>query len=161
MGKITDPVSNFISSWIAFNHIYSTNASHPNGQFQHWSREVGIKRNGSPLKGDKAELEFFALSQECDPILNAIQADIENTLPHISLPIRNILYRRYVPDDTKRSISLFELSTLDIFFTIYQIRNNLFHGSKDPKKSERDLELCIIAAQFMKSFNSKILEIYF
>lgn len=157
----SDPVSSFISSWIAFNHTYSTHASNPNGLFRHWSEEVGQLRFGKRLKGDKAELEFFAISEECLPILKAVQADIESTLPSIKLPIRSVLYKTPVPDDTERTVNLFTLNSIDIFFTIYQIRNNLFHGSKDPRQSQRDLELCNIAAQFMNSLISKILEMHF
>jgi len=156
-----DPVSSFISSWIAFNHIYSAHAAHHNSGFKDWAKSQGKARNRNPLRGDKAELEFFALSSELKSILDEIKGDFEEKLPQIELPVKSVIYDKDVPSNISREINIFELSSIELFFTVYQIRNNLFRGSKDPKKFKRDAKLCVIASQVISKLNEKMLTRYF
>ena len=44
-----------------------------------------------------------------------------------------------------------------VFEIIYQIRNNLFHGNKDPFRNTRDKNLSQFGSKFMLSFKSVLL----
>ena len=76
----------------------------------------------------------------------------------IELPVINLLSKQCIPDSIeRRKYGLHELQTAQIFEVIYQIRNNLFHGGKDPFGDERDKELSRFGSEFMLRFVSNLL----
>ncbi|MFM2599867.1 hypothetical protein [Vibrio fortis] len=140
-----EPVVSFISSWISLNYVYSTYALVLKDEFINW----GALSNGSHRKGDKAELEFFANSPLVSELLIVLK---QSKSYEVELPIKGVLYGTYVPDETTRKVNVLELDAVDLFLVVYQVRNNLFHGSKDPLKSDRDENLCKVLAQFLIDF---------
>jgi hypothetical protein len=151
----SEPVMSFISSWIAFNHLYATYRILPQSQFTDWIKEQGIRG------GDKAELLYFAQDNGIIELL--IELKKEEALKElcINLPVKNVTRKNCVPNDIVQNIELLSLPVADLFLVIYQIRNNLFHGSKDPLKSDKDNELCECAALFLFEFNKAFIKKYF
>ena len=61
----------------------------------------------------------------------------------------DVLSGKAVPDGLKGAYKCASLRTEQVFETIYQIRNNLFHGNKDPFSSERDKSLSTFSCDLM------------
>lgn len=143
--RANDPVGAFIAAWISYNHYYSTFACEYEHDFHAWRNEHFDRRGG-----DKAELLFLAHSQDFIEFLDDYkhQCPQRFSLP-IKLPVINMLSGSPVPENKTGACELSDLPYNDLFLVIYQIRNNLFHGSKDPTKRDRDLFLCTTAADFM------------
>ena len=140
-----DPIGSFIFAWISFNHYYSTFACEDATQFKNWSRKYCGGR-----RGDKAELLYLVHSDDfADTFADFKSRYPERLSPLIELPIVDALGGSRVPKNVKGTQKLSDLSNVDLFEVTYQIRNNLFHGSKDPVKSRRDLVLCETASGFM------------
>jgi hypothetical protein len=140
-----DSIGAFISAWISFNHYYSTFAFENINQFRDWTRQ-----NYGGRQGDKAELLFLVHSRGFTEFF----ADYKQRYPQrlnsaIVLPVTNMLKDSPVPKNVRGECKLSDLRNEDLFEVVYQIRNNLFHGSKDPMKVQRDLALCKTAAEFM------------
>lgn len=140
-----DPISAFIFVWISLNHYYSTFALEYDTGFNAWRKEHFNNR-----EGDKAELVFLVRNKEFSEFLD----DYKRLCPKrfdlsIKLPVINMLHGTPVPKGVRGPRKLSELTYKELFLVIYQIRNNLFHGSKDLTKNERDLTLCTTAAEFM------------
>lgn len=150
-----EPVTSFISSWIAFNHLYATHAQLPESQFKAWTIEQSMGR------GDRAALSYFFQSEEIDTLLTELNKIDSLKDLYISLPVRNVLRETNVPNDIEQKVKLLSLSKSDLFLVNYQVRNNLFHGSKDPLKSKRDDELCKCTALFLYEFNKAFIAKYF
>lgn len=139
-----DPISAFICVWISFNHYYSTFALEYEAKFKAWSDKHSGKR------GDKVELLFLIQS----PDFTGFFEDYKKRCPQhfdvlIKLPVINMRNDAPVPKNITKAHRLSDLTNEDLFTVIYQIRNNLFHGSKDPDKEARDFTLCSMAAEFM------------
>lgn len=140
-----DPIGSFIFAWISFNHYYSTFALENTRQFKDWSRKYFSGR-----QGDKVELLYLVHSDDFVDALANFESLYPERLSHpIELPIIDVLRGSRVPKNIKGTRRLSDLSNVDLFRVMYQIRNNLFHGSKDPVKSQRDLVLCEFASDFM------------
>ena len=147
--QATEPIYSFILIWIGFNYYYGTFVVDYEREFISWANT-----NFSGSKGDKAQL-FFLVNQDCFSILyskfkeqSPRSLDIE-----IKLPIINMIDKtKKVPSNYEGLHNLKTLSIEDIFNIVYQIRNNLFHGSKNIDKSKRDKELSKQAAKFMIPF---------
>lgn len=141
-------VMSFISSWIAFNHIYGVYASHPDST---------IERNS----GDKKQVSYFSSSTEASVLLNEVK-QVGNILNlSIQLPVRSVLNGNCVPNSEQKTINIVDMECSTLFAVIYQVRNNLFHGSKDPDSSKRDVDLCKCLSKFLLEFNEKFIEKYF
>ena len=151
-----DQVYSFISAWIGFNYFYSTYISENREDFIKWTN---IHCNGS--KGDKAQLLFLISESKFNGFFNEYKnQNMDNFKISIDLPILNMIDTfKNVPKDFKGKYKLEDLSTKQIFETIYQIRNNLFHGSKNPKKNKRDNILSLIACNFMIPFLDEVLKV--
>jgi hypothetical protein len=146
-----DPVYSFIAAWIGFNYYYSTFA------FAEDKKDEGFKiwsnSNFHGSKGDKAQWSFLIQHSSFESFFNNFKKQNKKIFGvSIKLPIVDMLKGEFVPKDRTGEIKLEELSTLEIFEILYQIRNNLFHGDKDPKKNERDLELSTFACRFALPF---------
>lgn len=139
-----DPVSAFIFAWISFNHYYSTFAMENKRRFDEWKEQ----QRGSSK--EKMEILFLVNSQEFREFFDQHKTHrLQHVTSSIKLPVIDMLYRTRVPNRTERQCRLSDLANEDIFRVIYQIRNNLFHGSKDPTKDDRDCALCVAASEFM------------
>lgn len=140
-----DPVGAFISAWISYNHYYSTFALEYARDFAAWR-----KAHSNGRHGDKAELLFLVHNQDFIEFLDEHkQQCLQRLSLPIELPIINMLSGSSVPENKTGACELSDLPYNDLFLVIYQIRNNLFHGSKDPTKRNRDRILCTTAAEFM------------
>ena len=144
----TDPVHSFIAAWIGFNHYYSTFASQHMDDFNEW-RVNHFKGR----KGDKAEWMFLIQHYEFKKLFDRFKETEKGLFENnVELPIRDMLYDRSVPENRKGKLKFKELNELELFESLYQIRNNLFHGSKNPEKNKRDKELSTLASDFMLPF---------
>ncbi len=150
--KDDDPVTAFISAWISFNHYYSTFASENDKAFHSWTQTHFNNR-----QGDKAQWVFLLNSSQFIKLFAEYRAKYPECFEvSIRLPVINMLNGSPVPQGIQGTHELKNLSDEQIFSVIYQIRNNLFHGSKDPIKSERDKHLCTIAGEFMIPFLARL-----
>jgi len=143
-----DPVFSFISSWIGFNYYYSTFANEHKKEFILW-----INENFDGKKGDRAQWSFFVNHDCFNAFFSNFRINNKSLFEaQIHLPIINMLSRDQVPSSIKGKYKLKDLSDKQIFSVIYQIRNNLFHGNKDPEKDKRDKKLSTLAGDFMVPF---------
>ncbi|EJG1508045.1 hypothetical protein NDJ15_16340 [Vibrio parahaemolyticus] len=149
-----EPVVSFISSWISLNHLYATHANVLKDEFIQWAKQESEQTGKGPRRGDKAELEFFATSTQTCELLSSLKSEKKSY--EVTLPIRGVLYGNSVPDETERTINILDLESVELFLVVYQVRNNLFHGSKDPLKSKRDETLCKTLAQFLLDFHNLV-----
>ncbi len=138
----------FISSWIAFNHIYGVYASHP---------DSAIDRRS----GDKKQVVYFSSSTETNELLNEVKQVEDVKSLSIELPVWSVLTGDCVPNSDQKTVKIVDMECSDLFAVIYQVRNNLFHGSKDPLDSRRDEQLCECLSKFFVAFNGKFIEKYF
>ena len=131
-------VDKFISVWIAFNHYYAT--YYVDVKYEEIEqRRAENKKISIP---DKAGI--FLLTE--NPIVqNTYQKINEQLKINITLPVVDDITGKKVPEDKADEMELASLTINEFLDVIYQIRNNLFHGRKDPGKSERDRILCEIA----------------
>ncbi|NOH03219.1 MAG: hypothetical protein HND47_15285 [Chloroflexi bacterium] len=148
-----DPVYSFIASWISFNHFYGTYASSNRVKFREWSRN---NMNGS--SGDKAQLLYLISRNEFTDFFNNFKTEQKELFEiKVRLPVINLLNEQGVPDGIEGEYSLEDLQAEQIFLVIYQVRNNLFHGNKDPFTNERDRRLSRVGSWFMLIFLSALL----
>lgn len=149
----TDPVYSFIATWIGFNHFYGTFASTNSKDFQDWS-----KRNMSGSPGDKAQLIYLVQSKEFIEFFKVFKSEQQKLFTiEIRLPVINLLSEQGVPDGIAGKYKLSDLQADQIFQVVYQIRNNLFHGDKDPFRDERDRDLSEFGSEFMLLLTSSLL----
>lgn len=144
-----EPVVSFISSWISLNHLYATLACINK---EYVSVALKIKKN-RPI-GDQLQLMFFASQAETNAILDELKSS--GKIYEIKLPIKNMLSGKNVPNKVKQSVNILDLEPKELFSVVYQVRNNLFHGSKDPRKSKRDEILCSVLAELLFDFNKMV-----
>jgi hypothetical protein len=137
-----DPIYSFISAWIGFNYYYSTFAK-VHGQ------SLGDKLQWTFLIHDKNFIGFF------DNFRNSHSKRFDEK---VKLPVINMLNDKEVPEGLEGEYSLRDLNTEQIFSVIYQIRNNLFHGDKDPAKDKRDMQLSKFASKFLVPFLIELIE---
>lgn len=151
-----DPSSSFICTWISFNHYYSTFAQENKVSFKNWSR---VHYGGK--KGDKAELFYLVNHTIFNNFFSIFKKSNSGLFSKIviELPIIDTMYNKNTPEGLTGRHKLSEINNDDIFSIIYQIRNNLFHGRKDPSKRERDITLCKEMSNFMIPFLSSLIEI--
>jgi hypothetical protein len=135
--QATDPVFAFISAWIGFNYFYYTFAS-THGE------NTGRDRDMLFFLIDHRDFATF-FSEYRERNRAAFEAVVD-------LPIVNLLNGKRVPADVAGPVKLENLNNKKIFQIVYQIRNNLFHGRKDPKKNARDRELSEFACELMTPF---------
>lgn len=148
-----DPVYSFIALWISFNHFYGTYASSNRTDFLEWT-----KNNMGGNTGDKAQLLYLIARQEFVDFFAVFKTEQKDLFEiEIELPVINLLNEQGVPDNTKGKYRLEDLQIKQIFLIIYQIRNNLFHGNKDPFTNERDKRLSLFGSRFMLLFLSALL----
>ena len=149
-----DPIYSFISAWIGFNYYYSTFAKvHGQSFFDLANKnrrgKIGDKSKWTFLIHDKNFIEFF------DNFRNSHSKRFDEK---VKLPVIDMLYGNEVPEGLKGEYSLRDLNTEQIFSVIYQIRNNLFHGDKDPAKDMRDMQLSKFASKFLVPFLIEVIE---
>lgn len=146
----SDPVYAFIALWIGFNYYYGTFASSNRTDFHKYSKGK---------KGDKVQWNYLIARKEFAKFFAAFRAAQKELFEiEINLPIMDLLFNRSIPENVKRGkYKLRDLQTEQIFQIIYQIRNNLFHGNKDPFVNERDKRLSKFGSQFMLLFLSTLL----
>jgi len=144
----SDPVHAFVSAWIAFNHYYATFASEHEDEL----RSSLNKRKGRI--GDSQQWRFLSNH----PSFTAYFADFRNREPaalqiRVALPVIDMLAHEPVPENRRPGeYPLADLGDEELFSVIYQVRNNLFHGSKNPEKSARDRELASQCGAFLQTF---------
>jgi hypothetical protein len=140
-----DPVYSFIAAWISFNHFYGTYASSNVADFDAWSNT-----NASGSRGDKAQWRFLVQTKQFTQFFDAFKANDEMLFSvQLQLPVMDILTGKAVPDGLTGTYKCADLNTEQLFALVYQIRNNLFHGDKDPFSSERDTLLSSFASNLM------------
>jgi hypothetical protein len=148
-----DPAYSFIASWISFNHFYGTYASSHRTNFLEWSRN---NMNGS--LGDKSQLLYLISSVEFEDFIGNFKTEQKELFEiKIRLPVINVLNQQGVPAGIRGEYLLADLQAEQLFLIIYQVRNNLFHGNKDPFKNQRDKELSETGSKFMLIFMSALL----
>ncbi len=146
----TDSVYSFIAAWIGFNHFYGTFASTQKKNFLTWL-------NGRH-SGDRAQLMYLIQTKEFVEFFDVFKSKHQKLFSiEITLPVINPLKEQGVPDNLKGNYKLSDLPINQIFEVIYQIRNNLFHGDKDPFRDERDKELSQFGSEFMLLLTSNLL----
>lgn len=146
--KESDPVHSFIAAWIGFNYYYSTFASQNANDFNRW-----IRNHFNGRKGDKAQWMFLIQHKLFRNFFNKFRETTKDIFEEsVKLPIIDMLNGKSVPENREGEYKLKDLSDLELFEILYQIRNNLFHGSKDPEKNERDMKLSALASRFVLSF---------
>lgn len=140
-----DPVYSFIATWISFNHFYTTYAYSNLDKFRSWSNE---KSDGNLM--DKAQWNYLIDSKEFVQFFKEFE-DRQKILFEIKvgLPIKNILFEKNIPEGYSGECKLSDLGISPLIQAIYQIRNNLFHGIKDPFQDKRDRRLSQIGCKFM------------
>ena len=111
--------------------------------------------------GDKAELLYFVQDNGINELLTDLNKEEPFKSLCINLPVKSVSRNTSVPNEIVQKVELLSLPVPELFLVIYQIRNNLFHGSKDPLKSDRDNELCECAALFLFEFNKAFIAKYF
>lgn len=144
----------FISSWIAFNHYYATFTKKHLSDYKTYVRSKFGRRGG-----DKAEWNFLINHSFFSTFYgNYCRNNTELlTSIKIQLPVKNVMMGRDVPNGVHGEKSLFDLTPQQTFEVIYQIRNNLFHGVKDPDKVLRDEVLTLAGAQFLIPFMDELI----
>ena len=149
-----EPIYSFISAWIGFNYYYSTFAKERNEEFISWT-----KTENEGKTGDKSQWLYLINQDEFNKFFydfKKLHPDVfKNTIP---LPIENMLKGTKVPPNLSGEIELNNLEVGQIFSIIYQIRNNLFHGDKNPNKNKRDMQLSILASKFMVLFLKELMD---
>ncbi|MGB0851433.1 MAG: hypothetical protein ACPGTP_09300 [Bacteroidia bacterium] len=141
-----DPVIIFVSSWISLNYIYSSFARCVKDEYEQWRKSEKLRN------GDKSELIFFSRTKQVEELISSLKYDSKNY--EVKLPIKSGLDRRKpVPNDIEQTVNILDLNAVDLFLVVYQARNNLFHGSKDPLECERDDQLCQVLSFFLRDFN--------
>ena len=149
-----EPIYSFISAWIGFNYYYSTFAKEHSEEFIPWTKK---NRNGH--KGDASQQSFLINNEEFNEIFDNFKKNHTDLLKEkIDLPIKNMLKDTEVPPDLSGEYELNDLNVGQIFSIICQIRNNLFHGDKDPDKNTRDVQLSMLASKFMVSFLNELID---
>lgn len=120
--KLENHVFNeYIALWIAFNAYYSS------------------VTNGLP---DGASIKTLKEKDELKDWYVGIENSKEISNLLAIAPITNVKYKTDIIVDTKENFA-------SILETLYQIRNNLFHGSK-PDHVERDIEVVTVALPILK-----------
>jgi hypothetical protein len=148
-----DSVYSFIASWISFNHFYGTYASSNRADFLEWA-----KNNMKGSSGDKAQLLYLISRKEFVDFIDNFKTEQKELFEiKVRLPIINLLNEQGVPDGIQGEYKLVDLQIEQIFLIIYQVRNNLFHGNKNPFANERDKTLSQFGSQFMLIFLSALL----
>jgi hypothetical protein len=143
--QFVDPVYSFISAWIGFNYYYSTFAKANYSEFILW-----VDNCHPGKKGDRVEWLYLINHRDFIPFFNNYKKQyIKSFMEEIDLPIKSMLFGNEVPDGINGKRKFSDLTLDQIFSIIYQIRNNLFHGDKDPDKNKRDNQLSEIAGKFM------------
>lgn len=143
----SDNVHCFISAWIAFNHYYGTHASEYKEGFSEFTKR---RKTGT---GDKGQLLFLATQPKFQALLDRFWKESGVAPISIDLPVISELTSRVSPPGLSRGrYRLDVLSAEDLFLALYQIRCNLMHGSKDPRRDARDSKLCQLSASFSVPF---------
>ena len=101
------------------------------------------------LISDKNFIEFFD---------NFRTSNTECFSENVKLPVINMLSGGGIPEGYEGEYPLHDLNGEQIFSVIYQIRNNLFHGDKDPDKDKRDMQLSKFANKFLVPFLIELIE---
>ena len=149
-----DHVFSFISAWIGFNYYYSTFANEHKKEFISWA-----DKNFSGYRGNKSQWSFLINHYSFKAFFNSFRESNEAIFKsEIRLPVENMIGNDPVPKDFKGIYKLKDLDDEQIFSVVYQIRNNLFHGEKDPEKDKRDKKLSIFASDFMMPFLIDLIE---
>ena len=144
--KESDPIFAFISTWISFNYYYATFALANNNAFERWANA-----NRSGNKGDRSQWLFLINCSDFLTFFGVFKSKYADLFTmSVKLPIQNMFYRdKKIPDGVSGITQLRSLTTAQIFEVIYQIRNNLFHGSKNPFKDRRDRKLTTFSVNFL------------
>ncbi|MFM5655823.1 hypothetical protein ACET7J_06835 [Aeromonas veronii] len=93
----------FISSWIAFNHIYGVYASHPASTIGH-------------RPGDKKQVGYFSASAEAQALLNEVRQMEDLLNLSIKLPVINLLTGEPVPDHVQKTNRIVDIECQELFF---------------------------------------------
>ncbi len=157
-----DPVTAFFSAWVSFNYYYCTFAFSREYklQFTKW-KESKWPGGGKDKRGDgeKSQWSFLVNSDR----FQKVYSDCKVTQPYlleltVKLPIKNMKNGRKIPSNKNCVCKVSDLSIDQVFDVLYQIRNNLFHGQKDPAKEARDLELTTFGVKFLAPFMRELLK---
>ncbi len=153
-----DPIVAFISAWISFNYYYSTFTCTNRDKFRTWYEEYFKQRLKGP-PGHKAKLTFLIKHKDFKQFFSDFKKRNGPIFDKsVDLPVRDMLTDKLIPENRNGAFKLENLGEEEIFKVIYQIRNNLFHGDKDPIKNRRDKELSEIAGEFMVQFLIELID---
>lgn len=136
-----------MSAWIGFNHYYATFAS---------EHEADLRAAlGKPKGriGDAQQWRFLTNHVDFDAYFSGFCNREAGALEiQLSLPVTDMLSHDPVPPDRPPGVyRLSDLGLEELFSIVYQVRNNLFHGSKSPEKSVRDRELASRCGAFLRA----------
>jgi hypothetical protein len=147
-----DYANKYISIWIAFNHYYATHWLH------HRSEEISRRVScGQKIHiKDKKAMDLLVSTSISSRIYSTLFRTNDNI--SVMLPINNDISNEKVPSDVSGKTSIKDITISQCFDILYQIRNNLFHGRKDPTKIKRDIELCEFGYQVLSRFLKRLME---
>lgn len=156
--KDDDVVFAFIATWVSFNYYYSTFASSNNEDFKEWAKS---QRSGN--YGDKSQWVYLINHPDFLNFFDSFKINFPGLFQtQIKLPVINMLdATKWVPSNISGEVALNTLSAEQIFEIVYQIRNNLFHGDKNPFKNKRDRDLTIISLNFLYPLMIELLKFTF
>jgi hypothetical protein len=149
-----DPVFSFIASWIGFNYYYASFPVEDRWvEFEKW-----CKAKERDYDATTTQLDFLIQREEFTTFFREFR---ENKIfnESIDVPVRNTVIGGFIPPKPRTQKKLWkELTEEEILIDVlYRIRNNLFHGQKDPEKNKRDKEVCIAACNFMIPFLTELI----
>jgi hypothetical protein len=145
-----DDVFSFICAWIAFNYYYGIVTTENNKRIR---RKFGIGED--EFIPDWLQIQYLLNDTVFPKIVSEFQMQNEKELAIIiELPITNVSSptKKDHPPSRTTDTPLIDLTPAELIDAIYAIRNNLFHGGKDPRWVPRDMRLCEQANTFLVPF---------
>lgn len=147
-----DPVNSFIAAWMAFQFYCSVFAEKHKPDYLTWAN--------NPLERIERRTKWLFLVHHVtfrnffDRFRTSYQTSFEK---RISLPVASPHHSRKVPYGVEGEYRLMDLDVEQLFLSIYQLRNNLFHQD-EATGSETDPRLAALAENFMIPFLSELLD---
>jgi len=138
-----DYFSSFATLWIAFNAFYKD-----------YLPGRGDHETVSNIGGDKKLFALFRKLQESDSALRDNLKELAQELK--DSPLTNMKYRRTHELPYDGGVDFSFCCYKELIEIIYQIRNNMIHGDKDPE-SQRDEKLVRLAYKILHSFMAELI----
>lgn len=157
----TDPITGFFSAWVSFNYYYCTFAFSPQHKSEFITKWAKGKWPGGKDKGtgDRSQWSFLVNDDRFKKVYSGCKVTQPSLFElTVKLPIKNMQNGREIPSNKKGEYKVGDLSIDQVFAVLYQIRNNLFHGQKDPHKDERDRDLTVWGVKFLAPFMRELLK---